>query len=414
MKPAIPKEEFDLDGVRWMMHCGEGPTPRRVIAGTGRLLDLELRPWTKRLEPDVLDVLAAARTQSAEAISAPCSRVALPEDITLSQSTSSALTLIARGFPFAPGDEVLAPLGEFPSNVWPWKGLADRGVSFREVPLWDGHTAGRDALESTPPPPDASPERRIADAIGLTTRLVTASWVRFQDGMKLNLGLLGRLCRERGVPLVIDGIQGAGAAVPDIENVSAFACGGHKGLLGMSGQGFLWTDAEFRMKLSPLGSWLSVEEGGNFGRPVTDFDRGWLTTGQRLEQGGYNVLGAFVLGGSLGMLNAAGIGNIENNVRMMQAAVADGLVTVATGSGPFSGPGARFEALRLRDLVAAGRTGPILCLHHHGRGPEWIADMVERLGDHGIIVSAREGYLRIALHAWHDDGDVSALLEAIA
>ena len=45
-----------------------------------------------------------------------------------------------------------------PSNYWPWRALEPRGVTVREVPLWPGHRAGRDALASAPPPPGVDPE----------------------------------------------------------------------------------------------------------------------------------------------------------------------------------------------------------------------------------------------------------------
>jgi len=413
MNPAIPKELFDLDGVTWLLHCAEGPTPVAVAEAARRYMDLEVQPWRRKMGPDVIDILNNARAQAATLVSSPA-LAAAADDITLSQSTSSGLTLVAQAYPFKPSDEVLAPLGEFPSNIWPWKALADHGVTFREVPLWDGHRAGRDALDSTPPTADARPEERIAAAITPATRIVAASWVRFQDGLMLDLGLLGRLCAERGVDLVVDGIQGAGTHVPDLSHAAAFATGGHKGLLAQSGQGFLWTAPEFRTRLSPIGSWLSVEEGGNFARPMTDHERGWLATGQRLEQGGYNILGSLVLGGSLAVLNGAGTANIERHVRALQTPLVDGLMRAAAVKGPFATDAGRAELVRLRDLVAAGRTGPILSIHHHGRGPEFLESLVGALRAHRAYVSTREGYMRIALHAYNDTDDANVILDALS
>ena len=70
---------------------------------------------------------------------------------------------------------------------------------------------------------------------------------------------------ERDVLLLCVELEGQGLAGPQggIEIIvgfggSAFATGGHKGLLGPVGQGFLWTDPTFRHLLSPSGTWLSV------------------------------------------------------------------------------------------------------------------------------------------------------------
>ncbi|HNZ03808.1 MAG TPA: aminotransferase class V-fold PLP-dependent enzyme [Myxococcota bacterium] len=413
MKPAIPKELFDLDGITWLLHCAEGPTPAAVADSARRYMDLEVRPWNRLIGRDVVDILNDARKQAATLVSGPF-LTASCDDITLSQSTSSGLTLVAQAYPFKPGDEVLAPMGEFPSNVWPWKALSNRGVSFREVPLWDGHQAGRHALDSTPPTADARPEERIAAAISSATRIVTVSWVRFQDGLMLDLNLLGRLCADRGVDLVVDGIQGAGTHAPDLSGVAAFAAGGHKGLLAMSGQGFLWTSPGFRQRLSPMGSWLSVEEGGNFNRAMTDHERGWLATGQRMEQGGYNILGSLVLKGALAVLNETGVCKIESHVSGLQTELLAGLRGAAAISGPFSTSRGRAELERLEGLVKAGRTGPIVCLHHHERGPAFLESLAEKLRARSIFVSTREGYLRIAFHGWHDSTDVGAVVNALS
>lgn len=406
MGAPVSRDIFDFGNVRWLLHCAEGPTPVEVAEAARRYMDLELRPWNRRMQEDVIDILSGAKAQAAAVISRPGARAAQATDISLSQSTSTGLTLVARGFPFEPGDEIIAPLGEFPSNVWPWKGLADRGVTFREVPLWDGHKSGREAWISAPPTAYDSPEERLAMAIGPRTRMVTASWVRFQDGLRMDLGLLGRLCRDRGVPLVVDGIQGAGAMAPDLTDVAAFATGGHKGLLAMSGQGFLWTDPDFRKRLSPVGSWLSVEEGGNFNRAVTDFNRNWQENGHKLEQGGYNVIGSLVLRGSLGVINEVGSHNIETHIRGLQAGLIELLRARADAAW-------RPELERLSALISAGRTGPILGINHMGRGPEFLDGLVARLHRHNIFVSLREGYLRIALHCWHDHDDIEAVAAAL-
>lgn len=419
ISPAVPKSEFKLEDVNWMLHCAEGPVPIRVAEMAHRHIEVETHPWHKDFQKEVLDVLTTARYQAAVAVADPATDTLAPdigkasENITLSQSTSSGLTVVARAFPFKPGDEVLAPLGEFPSNIWPWKALADHGVTFREVPLWPGHKSGRDAFLSTPPRADAAPEQAIADAIGPHTRIVTASWVRFQDGLKLDLALLGRLCRERDVDLVVDGIQGAGTHVPDLTYVSAFATGGHKGLLALPGQGFLWTSPDFRKRLSPVGSWLSVESGGDFSRPVTDHNRPWLDNGQRLEQGGPNVIGSLVLGESLRILNTAGIANVSANVKQLQLAFLDALATPGLRS-PNQPATTLREATRLADLVRADMIGPIISLHHDGHGPAYLDGLAAMLREHKTYVSTREGYLRMAFHCWHDEDDANLAANVIA
>lgn len=378
----------------WVMHCAEGPVPRAGMKAVRALMQMELRPWEVRWEEDFQGIPAALRLEAATLVGG------CPEDISLTANTSSGLQCVARGFPWREGDEVVAPLGEFPSNAWPWLALSSRGVSFRQVPLWEGHRAGRAAWESTPPPSGVDSEAVLLEALGPRTRILAVSWIRFQDGLKLDLGRLGRGCAERGVRLVVDAIQGAGTVPVDLEGVSAFATGGHKGLLAPQGLGFLWTEAGFRQSLAPCGTWLSVEDATDFSRPSTDFQRGWVDDGRRLEPGGPNLLQATALLTSLELLNATGVAVIACHVDRLQARLLEGLLNSAWES----------ESQRLSALREAGRLGSVLALHHGQRGPQGLQELLQEGLRQGIYASVREGYLRIAVHGFHMEADVDRVV----
>jgi selenocysteine lyase/cysteine desulfurase len=290
---------------------------------------------------------------------------------------------------------VLAPLGEFPSNAWPWLALKARGVSFREVPLWEGHRAGTEAWSSLPPTAGSDPEAGLIAAIGPRTRILALSWVRFQDGLKLDLQRLGAACRERQVHLVVDGIQGVGTIPLELDGLAAFATGGYKGLLAPEGLGFLWTEEHFRQSLSPSGTWLAVEAATDFARPSTDFQRAWLPDGRALEPGGPSLLLASALLESLRLLNGIGIPAIAAHVTRLQARLLEAL-----GDSPW-----RPECQRLEALLIAARLGPFLAFHHPG-GALPLQQLLHSGYRRGIFASVREGYLRVAFHGYHTEGDV--------
>jgi cysteine desulfurase/selenocysteine lyase len=394
--PPLNPALFHLDKEHlWVMHCSEGPVPRATLRVVRAFMLKELRPWEVRWEEDFQGIPAALRGEAAALLGGRA------EDISLSPSTSTGLVAVAQGFPWTPGDEVLAPLGEFPSNAWPWLALKARGVTFREVPLWEGHRAGAEAWSSLPPTAEADPEARLIAALGPRTRILAVSWVRFQDGLRLDLQRLGKACGERGVHLVVDGIQAAGTVPVDLEGLSAFASGGHKGLLAPQGMGFLWTEEPFRQLLSPSGTWLSVEEATDFSRPSTDFDRAWLPDGRALEPGGPNLLQASALLESLRLLNRAGVPAIADHVAGLQ----DRLL------GALEGSTWAVEGGRLRGLLRAGRLGSFLAFHHGGAGADHLQSLL-RAGCHrGIFASVREGYLRVAFHGFHTEADVDRIAE---
>ncbi len=400
--PPLNPALFHLDRDHlWVMHCSEGPVPRAAMRAVRAFMHKELRPWEVRWEEDFLGLPAATRAEAAALVGARA------EDISLSPSTSTGLQAVAQGFAWQEGDEVLAPLGEFPSNAWPWLALQARGVAFREVPLWEGHRAGPEAWQGLPPQAGADPEARLLEAIGPRTRILALSWVRFQDGLKLDLGRLGLACRERGVHLVVDGIQGAGTAPVSLEGLAAFATGGHKGLLTPQGMGFLWTHEVFRRALSASGTWLAVEEATDFTRPSTDFQRGWLPDGRALEPGGPNLLQASALLESLRLLNQAGVPAIAAHVARLQARLLQAL----------DGSTRQAEARRLAALLQQDRLGSILAFHHVGAGLEGLNRLLKSGYRQGIYASVREGYLRVAFHGFHTEADADRvaqwLIEAI-
>ncbi|RMH17959.1 MAG: aminotransferase class V-fold PLP-dependent enzyme [Acidobacteria bacterium] len=403
LKPPIDPAAFDLPpDVLWVMCCSDGPVPRTAARAVAEFLPRETQPWTLRWQADFQGVPRATREAAARLLGADAA------DLTLTPTTSSGLVTIAQGYPWRAGDEVVVPRGEFPSNVWPWKALARRGVRLWEVELWDGQGAGTSAWTGVPPAAGVDPETRLLDAIGPATRMLALSWVRFQDGLVLDLRRLAAGCAERGVELVVDGIQGAGTlplAVAELDGLAAFASGGHKGLLAPQGLGLLWTHPGLRRMLLPAGSWLSVEQATDFSRPSTDFDRAWVADGTRLEPGVPNLLGAVALKASLELLERAGVGAIAEHVRRLSEIFLDGLARL---------PDWAAEAGRLRGLLEAGRLGPILALHHRGRGPQHLDRLLRRGYAGGVYASVREGYLRIAFHGWHDAEDVERLLAWLA
>ena len=55
------------------------------------------------------------------------------EEIALVGNTTAGINLVAEGFPWQPGDNVVTRADEFPSNQYPWLRLADRGVETRRI-----------------------------------------------------------------------------------------------------------------------------------------------------------------------------------------------------------------------------------------------------------------------------------------
>ena len=160
------------------------------------------------------------------------------DDIILANGASYGLHLIANGFRWRRGDEVLVMRGDFPSDILPWLGLERRGVTVRQL-----SPRGR-VLESD----------EVEAAIGPDTRLLCLTWVHSLSGWTIELDAIGSLCRARGVTFVVNASQALGVRPIDVRRapVDALISVGWKWLLGPYATGFCWIRPElWRARLQP-------------------------------------------------------------------------------------------------------------------------------------------------------------------
>ncbi len=169
------------------------------------------------------------------------------DELALSQNATQGLTLVAAGYSWQPGDEILTDDQEHVSGLVPWFGLArHRGVRVRVLPLSAD--------------PDATVQR-FAEAIGPATRLIAFSHVSYSTGTRLPAAALCQLARAHGVLTAIDGAQAAGQIPVDLRVLGCdfYALPGQKWLLGPDGTGAFYARAESLEQLQPpaLG-WAAV------------------------------------------------------------------------------------------------------------------------------------------------------------
>jgi cysteine desulfurase/selenocysteine lyase len=101
-------------------HAADAPLPRRVAEAMRESIE---RASTDARQYDLeLANIAKTRQAVAEFMNARL------DEISFTGPTSSGLNAIANGLEWAPGDEVVCYLDEYPANVYPWLGLERRGV----------------------------------------------------------------------------------------------------------------------------------------------------------------------------------------------------------------------------------------------------------------------------------------------
>jgi len=298
-----------------------------------------------------------------------------PDDISIIRSTSEGLSLIAEGLAWKKGDEVLVGVEEFAANVAPWLALERHGVKVVRFPQPDG----RVNVEV------------VEKHIGERTRMLTVSWVAFHTGWIAPLAKLGRLCRDAGVLLVVDAIQGLGVLPMDLGplGIDAIVADGHKWLLGPEGAGIMATTPELRDRLQPtISGWKSVILAPH------DFFLQRLeyrSDGRRFEAGASNDIGVAGLAAGLDLIAAVGRDNIQARVEMLSRVLTR--ILLAHGWDVYS-PGAGHP---IAGIVAA---------RHPGVSP---ADARRRLAERRVVVSARQGNVRFSPHFYTTRGELEAL-----
>ncbi len=169
----------------------------------------------------------------------------MPANLAFVKNTSEGINLIANGYPFQAGDQVISYVHEYPANHYPWKRQEKRGVELVLLPDRDitGHApAGR---------PVAWTMRDLQERVTPRTRIVALSHVQFASGYAADLKLLADFCAAHGIDLVLDVAQTLGCLpiYPEELGIAAAVSSGWKWLMGPIGTGLLYTSERFRHKL---------------------------------------------------------------------------------------------------------------------------------------------------------------------
>lgn len=327
--------------------------------------------------------VAELRTLGAQLIHAD------PSEIALVPNTTHGIGLVAEGFPWQPGDNVVLPANEFPSNSLPWLGLRRKGVEVRRVPV---EATGRLDWQA------------LAEAIDGRTRILTLSWVGFSSGYRIDLERAVEIAHRHGALVMLDAIQGLGAFPIDVRacGIDFLCADGHKWMLGPEGAGLLYVQQGHLDLLTPLGlGWNSLASGA--------FDPESMelkATAARYEGGSTNMPGMLGLAASLRLLNQLGAGEpqssvavaIGENVAQLASALLDAGFTphwpqALDEQSGILGVSWKEAELGSEKIYNAARK---FCLREH------------------VVLSVRGGRLRVSTHAYNNRADIERLVAALS
>jgi selenocysteine lyase/cysteine desulfurase len=353
------RTEFTLNPeISYLNHAAVAPWPSRTVIAVEQFARENARQGSRNY-PAWMAIESQLREQIRQLINAPSS-----DDIALLKNTSEALSVVAFGLSWAPGDNIVSSNEEFPSNRIVWEALQSKGVELRQADLHGEQSA----------------EESLFALVDGNTRMIAISSVQYASGFQLDLQRIGQFCQEHDILFCVDAIQSIGALQFDVQAINAdfVMADGHKWMLGPEGLALFYCREDLREQLQ------LQQYGWHMTENYLDFDdRKWspAKTARRFECGSPNMLAIHALTASLSLLLGVGMANIEtavlqNSRLLFESIAAEPRLTLITDTSP-------------------GRYGGIVTFRHQGGDQQRV---YEQLMAQGVMCAQRGGGIRFSPH----------------
>jgi selenocysteine lyase/cysteine desulfurase len=354
--------EFPVEsGLTYLNHAAIAPWPQRTAEAVSRFAN-ECATEGSRHYMSWLETESKLRQSVAELINAPSA-----DDIAFLKNTSEGLSVVAHGFPWKPGDNVIISDEEFPSNRIVWQSLERYGVEVRQVSLVNNKT----------------PEDALLSVVDSHTRILSISAVQYASGLRMDLQHLGKECKKRGIALCVDAIQAVGAIRQDVQSahIDFLVADAHKWMLAPEGIAIFYCSDKWReqLKLHQFG-WHMIEDQFNFEPHVWEPAK----SARRFECGSNNVMGIHALSASLSLLQDIGMEEIERRV----VANANHLIDLVQ----------QRQELELITDNTPERIAGIVTFRHRQKSAD---DLFEILQKKGVMCAQRGGGIRFSPHCYN-------------
>src|ERR1017187_5760619 len=233
----LRRHEFPVTREKiFLAHAGDAPLPRRVAEAVANYArEATTGDQEKFVYPGILE---KGRKLGAQLLNCQSNEVAFVGP------TSLALSFIASGLKLRRRDNILVYFEDYPSNVYPWMALAERGVEVRLM-----NTRGLGVIR----PKD------VMGQVDENTRLVALASCHFISGYRIDVPAIGKFLRGRNILFCLDAIQTLGAFPTTVETVDLLAADAHKWLLGPCGAGVMYVRSSVQERITPpIYGWNNV------------------------------------------------------------------------------------------------------------------------------------------------------------
>jgi cysteine desulfurase/selenocysteine lyase len=303
-----------------------------------------------------------------------------PEEIALTTGASPGVAAVAPGLTWMPGDEIINAKGEFPLQSATWKPMEEReGVKLKIVVQRDRLITADDLIAAMTP----------------SKRVISVSYVRFDDGSLLDASRVAAACHAQGAMLVLDVSQSRGAVPMDVNELGAdfLVCAGYKWLLGPRVTGFLGAKSEQLDTVRPGPLYWMAQAADSFSTlnyvdptPSRGADR-W----DAAEAPAYFNFNMTAMDASVDFVLRVGPDLVLKHNRILIELMFEYLPKDCVPASPLD----------------SAQRWPYGCFTAATR--EKTAELYKKLRKENVVVSMREGRIRVSPHLFNSERDIDRL-----
>jgi cysteine desulfurase/selenocysteine lyase len=362
MHPAVTNGAYDVDRIRedfpalslrvygkplvYLDNAASAQKPRAMLDRVERAYTTEYANVHRGLH-----YLANAATEAYEGARETVRaflKAERPEEIIFTRNATEAINLVAYTFGrerIKAGDEIVLSIMEHHSNIVPWHFLRERqGAVIKWAPIDD---EGNFLLDEF--------EKLLTDR----TRMVAITQMSNGLGTIVPVKDVVRIAHARGIPVLVDGAQGAVHLDIDVQDIDCdfYVCTGHK-LYGPTGIGVLYG------KYAHLAAMPPFNGGGEMIRDVFEDRVTYGDPPHRFEAGTPAIVQAIGLAAALDYINSIGKTRIRAHEQSVLSYAHDRLREINS----------------LRMFGTAREKGAIISFEMKGAHPHDVATIIDRSG----------------------------------
>ena len=302
------------------------------------------------------------------------------DDIAIQPAASYGITTAAKNLHPKAGQRILVLEGQFPSNVYAWRHVAERTGA---------------VISTVPWPADGDWTHAVMEMIDTDVAIAALPPCHWTDGVLVDLKVIGPALKDAGATFLVDATQWVGAVPIDVADIHAdyLVCAAYKWLLGPYGLSFMYAAPDFQDG-QPLEDHLFNHGGVDSITGGLGYPDGFTSGARRYDAGEYlSLITLPMIQDALRQLQDWQPARVAATLAPITARIAEG----AAGLG-------------FKLANPAFRTPHILGMRREGGFPD---DILSRLAAENVYVSSRGGAIRVSPHLFNDLADADAFIARI-